>query len=279
MSKKIGLINLEPKIQNTALMQISRHHKGLGDTVEWAMPLMYNQYDKLYCSSLFDFTDKSSVPKNAICGGTGFDIKSKLPFDAEYDYSIYPSCDVSYVWFSRGCIRNCEFCLVREKEGVIRAVQPKELNPKGTYIKIQDNNFFANKKWRDSIKWLKDTGQKVDFAGGIDARLLDTEQCEALNSLKHEKQIKIAWDSPKDDLEPILKNVVSMIKPYKLMCYVLIGYWSSHKEDMYRIETLRKLKIDPFVMPFNKKDYRQRRLARWCNNKAIFRTVKWEDYK
>jgi hypothetical protein len=65
-------------------------------------------------------------------GGTGFDIKSKLPSEIEnenYDWSLYPDCDFSIVWFSTGCIRNCPFCVVPRKEGIIKSVKPKNLNP------------------------------------------------------------------------------------------------------------------------------------------------------
>ena len=74
---KIGLLNLEPKINNTALMKISKYHKDLGDDVEMYIDFFRNNYDKIYCSSLFNFTDKSQVPENAICGGTGFDTTNR----------------------------------------------------------------------------------------------------------------------------------------------------------------------------------------------------------
>ena len=109
---QIGLINLEPQINNTALMKISKYHKDRNDDVEMYIDFFRNSYDKIYCSSLFDFTNKSQVPENAICGGTGFDIITKLPKeidDCDLDYSIFPNCKSSYVWFSRGCIRNCPF--------------------------------------------------------------------------------------------------------------------------------------------------------------------------
>lgn len=276
---KIGLINIEPKIVNTAYMQIAHYHKSSGNEVEWAMPLEYDQYDKLYCSSLFDFTNKNQVPKRAVCGGSGYDLTTELPFDCEYDYSIYPDCDYSIQWFSRGCIRNCPFCLVQKKEGGIRPVQPKNGNANGEYIVIQDNNFFANPEWRNAVQSLKMSSQPVDFAGGIDARLLDKEKCEALNSFRHVKQIKMAWDDPRNDLSSIFSEITSYIKPYKIMVYVLIGYWSTPEEDLFRIESLRKLKIDPFVMAYNKKNYYQRRFARWVNHKAIFKSVAWKDYK
>ncbi len=276
---KVGLIDIEPKVFNTAYMQISCHHKQQDDSVEWAAPLEYDKYDKLYCSSIFTFTNKSQVPSRAICGGTGFDLTTELPFDCEYDYSIYPKCDYSIQWFSRGCIRRCPFCVVWEKEGVIRSVQPKNGNPVGGYIVVQDNNFFASPEWRGAIRSLQWSSQPVDFAGGIDIRILTPEMCKALNSLKHVKQIKMAWDNPKDNLSKQFAEIIRHIKPYKLMVYVLIGYWSTPEQDMFRVETLRKLKIDPFIMPYDKTYYYQRRFARWVNHKAIFKSVKWEDYK
>jgi len=35
---KVGIINIEPKIVNTAYMQIAAYYKGRGDTVEWWAP-------------------------------------------------------------------------------------------------------------------------------------------------------------------------------------------------------------------------------------------------
>ncbi len=276
---RVGLIDIEPKIFNTAYMQIAYHHRQRGDTVRLlAVDRDLSQYDRLYCSSLFTYTDKSIVPDTALCGGTGFDLTTKLPFDCDLDYSLYPACDCSYLWFSRGCIRNCKFCVVREKEGKIKAVEPKNLNLNGKYVKAQDNNFFASPAWKKSIWRLWEIGQPVEFLG-VDVRLLTPEMCKCLKYTKHYKQLKIAWDNPKKDIVPDITRLTAHVKPYKIMCYVLIGYWSTRKQDLHRIETLRGLKIDPFVMPYDKTDPYQKRFARWVNHKAIFKTVKWEDYK
>lgn len=278
---KIALYNLEPHIFNVAMMKVSQYHKQKGDIVEVYNPFQKEDYDKIYAFSIFDFTDKSYVTKDMICGGTGFDISVRLPEEidnCDYDYSIFPQCDYSMIWFSKGCIRNCKWCVVRRKEGIIQSVIPKNLNSKGQHIKVMDNNFFANPKWREAIKQLQEWKQPVDFQG-VDVRLLDEEKCKALNSLKHYKQIHIAWDDPEQDLLPKLKEVIKWIKPYKLMCYVLIGYNSTEEQDIHRIESLRSLKIDPFVMPFNKQYRYQKDFARWVNHKAIFRKVAWKDYK
>ena len=278
----IGLINIEPKIFNTAYMLIAAYHKGRGDLIAWWSPLTDRQFDHIYCSSIFDFTDKSEVPGRAICGGTGFDVTSRLSQrieGAELDYSIYSKCDRSIVRFSQGCPRRCPWCVVPEKEGKIRPTSPKNLNPKGKYIVVNDNSFFANPNWRDAISQLRKWGQIVDIQQGLDARLVTMEQCKQLLTLKHYKQIRIAWDDPAEHLVPKLKEIITVIKPYKLMCYVLIGFNSTEQEDLYRVETLRDLKIDPFVMPYDKNDLYQKAFARWVNRKAILKKVKWEDYK
>lgn len=277
---EVGLINIEPKIFNTALMQISYHHKLQGDTVKWASPFEYDNYDKLYCSSLFDFTDKTQVPDRAIKGGTGFDLTTILPFDCKYDYSIYPDCITSFVWFSRGCDRNCPFCVVRQKEGRFHLVKRKELNPKGRYITIMDNDFFANPEWREVINWIGDL--KIDMQG-FDVRKITQEKCKALANLKlwKSKRFKTAWDNPKDKkrILPKLEMLANIVRPNRVTVYVLIGYKSTQSEDMDRIVELNKLGFSPFVMQYKKGDMYQDMFTRWINVKQMFKTKTWKQFQ
>ena len=63
---KVGLYNLEPKIVNTAMMQVSTYHKQQGDQVEIYSPLYHNSYDKVYAFFLFvleDFGWKKKIQK------------------------------------------------------------------------------------------------------------------------------------------------------------------------------------------------------------------------
>lgn len=287
---KIGLIDVDGhrnkktgiSFPNIALMKVSNYYKQLGHEVEHAD---FGYYDKLYISKLFNFTpeiDKPLITSNETHkGGTGYDIKKRLPLDIEVcdpDYSVYPDCDFSVQFFSRGCIRNCSFCVVRDKEGYIMPQKPMNLNPKGKHIEILDNNFFANPEWKSSIDYLLAAKQPVNMHG-VDVRIMNEEQAFWLNKLKHLKQIHIAWDFPKIDLVPQITEMTKHVKPYKIMCYVLIGFDSTPEQDLYRVEKLREMKIDPFVMPFKKSDPYQKRFARWVNHKAIFKTVKWSEYR
>jgi len=281
MTQKIAIYAPDSKMPNYAIMKVSAYHKEQGDTVEWYTDLWAHTFDKVYCSKIFNYTPMPNMLNdNCVYGGTGYDIKKQLPQeieDCDLDYSIYPNCDYSLMMFSRGCIRKCPFCIVSEKEGVIRPIDSVSLNPKGKRIEILDNNFFANPNWEKAVKALFVWNQPVNFHG-IDARILTEKQTKVLDELRHFKHIHIAWDNPKEDLLPKLKKIIQWINPKKLMCYVLIGYWSTKEEDMYRIVKLRELDIDPFVMPYNKSDPYQKRIARWVNHKAIFESVKWEDY-
>ena len=51
---KIGLINIDSKIPNLALMKISAYHKAKGNTVSWFD--MFETYDKVYSSKVFSYT-------------------------------------------------------------------------------------------------------------------------------------------------------------------------------------------------------------------------------
>lgn len=276
---KIGLINIEPNIQNTAYMQIAYYHRENGDTVRLLSPGRdLDQYDKLYCSSLFTFTDKSGVPPEAVCGGTGFDLTTKLPFDCDLDYSLYPACDCSYVWFSRGCFRNCGFCVVMQKEGKIQPVEPKNMNPNGKYIVVMDNNFFASPEWEKAMWGIWHCSLPVDFQG-IDVRILTSKMCEHLKYTRLRKQLKIAWDNPREDLSQEIAFLLRYIPPSKVMCYVLVGYDSTEEQDLYRLRRLHGFKIHPYVMCIDRKndDY-QRKIQKW-NNGFAYRKIKWEDFE
>lgn len=282
---KIRLLQLDGKMPNIALMKISTYYKRKGYDVNWYEPL-FDRYDtdKLFVSKIFDFTpDYEYYPETEIIkGGTGFDLRIKLPFNieiiSELDYSLYPNCKYSVQFYSRGCPKHCEFCVVPEKEGGIMSTIPYDLNPNGKWIEVLDNNFFAAPRWEQAAERLLEINQPVNFHG-VQLETIGIKEAQFINKVKLHKTVKIAWDNPNDRPQQKLREITKLVKPYKLMCYVLIGFNSTPDEDLYRVEELRKLKIDPFVMPYDKSNEYQRKFARWVNHKAIFRKVKWSEYK
>ena len=292
---KIGLIDVDGhNFPNFALMRISGYMKAQGHDVEWARKRdLFEQvhYDRIYASKVFTFSPDIDR-KEYICdewhtGGTGYDIKSRLPQEIEQstrmDYSLYPQYPFSVQFFSRGCIRHCPFCLVHDKEGYIQPVTPVDLNPNGKWIEILDNNFFANPKWREAVDYILRSGQKVKLHG-VDVRIMDEEQAAALNKMKHVGTINIAWDLPKMDLRPQLEAMVKHINPNKIACYVLIGFNSTREQDLYRVRTLKSLGIVPFAQAY--RDFENKRVptqyerdfCRWCDNRW-FRNIDFMDFE
>ena len=125
MNLKIGLIDVDShNFPNLYLMKLSAYHKAAGDTVEWWRP--FRRYDIVYKSRVFTDTyskDEITVRNAArvIKGGTGYGTDNALPYDVEHtrpDYSLYPQFSgTAYGFLSRGCPRNCGFCIVSGKEG------------------------------------------------------------------------------------------------------------------------------------------------------------------
>ena len=200
------------------------------------------------------------------------------------DYSLYPQHPFSIQFYSRGCIRHCPFCLVYDKEGKIYPVEPMELNPNGQWIEVLDNNFFANPEWREAVDHLRKCNQPVKFHG-VDVRIMDEEQAYALNSLRLKNGVHIAWDLPQLDLTERLQAMTKYIKPYKIVCYVLIGFNSTREQDLFRLRTLKRLGIYPFVQAY--RDYENKRkpsqyerdLARWANRAWLFKAMDFLDFE
>lgn len=96
------------------------------------------------------------------------------------------------------------------------------------------------------------------------------------------KQIRFACDRMAQ-LEAVTKCVKELgrrgIKPYRIFVYCLIR---DVNESLERINALRKLKVCPFAQPYRDFDNNieptneQKRLARWCNHKAIFKSVEFK---
>jgi len=103
-----------------------------------------------------------------------------------------------------------------------------------------------------------------------------------LGKVKLLKQIYFAWDIPTKVMEEYVKKGILLLKDWmplsRIAFYVLVGFNTTPEQDLYRVETLRNLGVDPFVMPYEKSDPYQKRFARWVNHKAIFKSVKWKDY-
>ena len=310
----IGIIDVDSKLPNLALMKISNYYKSLGEEVEFIEE--GKEYEKIFASAIFT-RNRSECEKlkekygdKIDIGGTGWDINKVLPDEIERmkpDYNLYTTefiydrikrgigkkenklkkaeqiVNAGIGMTSRGCIRQCPFCFVPKKEGKYRNVAEIKdiINHKSNVIILHDNNITADPYCIDKLHEIRDRKLIVDINQGCDVRLMNDDIAKAMSEVKHLRSLHYAWDLmgfEKQVMEGI-KTLSKYVKPYKHMCFMLVGFNTTFEEDMYRFRKLRELKVDPFVMIYNQKgDLRLKHFARWVNSR-IYKACKWEEYE
>ena len=290
---KVGLIDVDShRWPNLCLMKLSAYHKAQGDTVEWWMP--EGRYDLVYKSRVFTdtYSRDTITVTNAdmlVCGGTGYGPGANLPDEVEHtrpDYALYPQFpDTAYGFLTRGCPNNCGFCIVSGKEGK-QSVQVADLSEfwdGQKEVKLMDANLLACPDHEGLLEQLAASRALVDFSQWLDIRLVTPDNAALLNRVRT-KALHFAWDNPHVDLTGHFQrfNELSRIRDFRRKrVYVLTNWNSIHEQDMYRVETLRRMGYDPYVMVYERPTAPPitRHLQRWVNNKRVFRTVEnFADY-
>jgi hypothetical protein len=211
------------------------------------------------------------------------------------DYELYPST-YSQAFTTRGCIRDCGFCVVRKKEGTIQIWQhPSEAHdPRFKTMMIMDNNLFAAPfSWQKEVfSWFINNKIKMLSPQGWDARLLTDEKATLLKQVKHvDGQIHFAWDQMKD--ENAVAGAIEILKNHgfnlrrNITFYVLCGcdlpgYETTFEEDLYRCQRLKELGVRAYAMRY-KQTPELNALARWTAGgtagSKLFWKVDFKDYK
>ena len=291
---RIGLIDVDShNFPNLCLMKLSAYHKAQGHQVCFWNPLFY--FDVVYKSRVFtDTYSKDNITvRNAgqvIKGGTGYGPGSDLPDEIEHsypDYSLYPQySETAYGFLSRGCPRGCGFCIVGGKEGrkSRKVADLSEFWRGQREIKLMDANLLACPDHEKLLLQLAESRALVDFSQGLDIRRITRDNVALLNQVRT-KTVHFAWDNPDEDLTRYFRQFLewtSIKNPRLRRVYLLTNYGSTHEQDLYRVETLRQMGFDPYVMIYEKPTAPPitRHLQRWVNNKRLFYAIpSFSDYE
>ena len=166
----------------------------------------------------------------------------------EIAFNALPLHNPNATFTSRGCIRECAFCAVPKIEGELVELATWESKPI-----ICDNNLLACSRTHfdqviDSLKGVKG----VDFNQGLDMRLLTAYHAGRIAELQLHA-VRLAWDSVKEEtafFRALGVLQAAGIPNGKIFVYVLIGWNDTPADALYRLETLRKLKIFPNPMRY-----------------------------
>ncbi len=253
---RIGLHDAEKEylkkksFPNYALMKISAWHKAQGDTAEWWNPLY--RYDRVYSSKVFDFTPVDPyLPEDAVRGGTGYrDIPMDKTLPPEIDdmfpdYSVYPDCDYAIGYITRGCPNHCRWCVVPQKEGMIRPYRIwKEIVRQDTdKLVLMDNNILACEYGLKQLESLIGSGYRIDLNQGMDARLVTEQVADILSRLDWIRFIRFSCDQ-RAQIIPVRRTVELLmergVRPYRIFIYLLVT--SDLEDASERVEALKGYK-------------------------------------
>ena len=100
---------------------------------------------------------------------------------------------------TRGCFRQCEFCVNKNYTQCIPHSNVQEFyDPSRKKLCFLDDNFFACKNWKDIIKDVKDIGKPFIFKQVLDERLLTKDKIEEMLSWKYIGRYIFAFDNIAD---------------------------------------------------------------------------------
>lgn len=264
--EKIGLIQVDGIMPNIALMKLSKFYKDRGFDI-----------------TLIDLSTlgiKKWIASKIFIGGSGYNLKEELPAEIEEitpDYDGF-RIDYSIGFTSRGCIRNCDFCIVREKEGAIREVDIKWMNH--SKVIIMDGNFLASPLWKQKLEYFIENNIKVNFNQGLDIRLINQQNAQLLlKTRSFDRKFKTrAYYFAFDDvnLKSIIERKIRILKEigFKskwIMFYILCGFNSSHSDDYLRFKIISDAGCIPYIMRYSNDD-------KWLNNFARFVNRKYYQF-
>lgn len=157
-------------------------------------------------------------------------------------------------------------------------------------ICLSDPNILACKDAPDLMKQLVESGAKIDFNQGLDARLITPEIARLLASMNL-KTPHFAMDSM-ESIESVKRGLRLYVDACKRIkgkwnwrngkVFCLVGFDTTHKQDMERIKAIQECECWPYVMIYNKKGATSitRRLQRWTNAPAAYAAAKdFYDYQ
>lgn len=181
----------------------------------------------------------------------------------EYPYRVN---DASIGYTTRGCIRHCRFCAVRDLEPEYVPYIPlkNQIDPTKKDLILLDNNVLASDEFPRIIREIKECGfekgakfngklRRIDFNQGVDARLLTGEKMRLLSEIAIHP-LRIAFDHI--ELKNLYIEKIRLAHKYgvrHLSNFILYNF-NDTPEDFYErlrinIELNEELELSIFSFP------------------------------
>jgi hypothetical protein len=277
---KVLIIDIDSRIPNLALKKIEKYHQDRGDEVIWNMPIAKDVVDKIYVSCVFTKNKhRCHIWEGyADIGGSGYSLEITLPSEIDV---IKPR--INYGFTTRGCIRNCKFCIVPRKEGKIHIVGDllDLWDGKSQRVTVMDNNILGLPSHFGLIcKQARENKIKLDFNQGLDHRLLTLEIVHLMTKISH-TEYRFAFDHP--SMFKSVEKAIDLLQANginRANWYVLVGFDTTYKQDLDRANYLKDRNQRAYIMRYEThyRDPFYVALARWVNQPHLFVGMTWQEF-
>lgn len=218
----------------------------------------------------------------------------------ELPEGVHPTMHEITEMFARGELKARDH-VFNDRKGRKPKVKP--------FVTLMDNNFFGDPNCVDYMKAMIEMDIAVNFNQGLDIRLLSTKartvdgveypsgeeiaehlsRVDFWNLRGSERMLHFAWDYV--GIERLVRQGFEILAKYgikgrQVMVYTLIGFNSTHEQDMYRVAVIREYDALPYIMLFRNtdghegtmfdgspQDWRSRHVVRYVNNIILFKSL------
>lgn len=281
---KICIIDIDSKIVNFALAKVEMYHKLRNDEIIWNSDVFLPYADKIYVSCIFTTNrpqTKFYEGYGALIGGTGYDVNITLPEEIDV---LKPK--INYGFTTRGCIRNCSFCFVPQKEGKVHVVGDiyDIWDGKSKTITLMDNNITAlEEHFIHILRQAQKENISIDFNQGIDFRLLNENMIQEMRKTKL-VEIRLALDHK--NLINSFRDKLKLLRKYYPKHPFIVYVFAEEKngtdwdDTMQRLEFLKESGCRPYLMRHEsiKAQKKWITLSRWVNQHAIFMAMTYDQW-
>jgi len=274
---KIAALNASPSAYNLGVEKILNYHRRIGDRTTRYLDMFDWDADKVYISAIFTwdlprmvklYKRARLITDNIELGGPAV---TKLSNWVEEKTGIKPFVGLNgifdkefgeydYTFTSRGCPRNCPFCLVSDLEGK-KVVEDDGFLPAPN---IGDNNILMTSREHQELVVEREmgclphhlSGSRIDVNSGFDCRVFqnDMPYYYKLWGCLPLKMWRFAFDEPES--EQAIRRVLAFFKEkgldrHTVQVYVLCNFPGVDVgEVMDRAEIIKGYGMQPYLMKY-----------------------------
>lgn len=310
---RVHVVNCSSSLYNLGCEKIVNYYRRHGHDVSQARIDWFSEGDLAFFSAVFTKDLEPMVQQVRLARHKGMRVEIGGPAVTHLAgwvekqtgirpfIGLWPEVDKepgTYAWTftSRGCPRDCPFCLVTQLEGA-EVVEDGDFLPAPN---IGDNNILmTTRKHQETVvnRLLQKAYPSVDINSGFDCRVFANDPDDFYNFWKRLPLFmwRFAYDCAEEE-EPIRRTFDYLrrkgLDRHKVQAYVLSNFPGVTPEEVrYRAETIKEYGMMPYLMvyrPVNrvKNDYvapgwdRQTisRMTSYYNQPQVWMKCTWDEY-